>query len=203
MAGLVPLLALGACGGKEEPAAKPKETIPTGNVSVPKGTDLTEPGKDLKFGQKAVVAYEPNDRRNTVLELTVTGARRASINDLSMYTLDAETKKATPYYVTVTVTNVGRGDVGRMGIPLLGIFGNTLLQPSSFTNTFKPCPSSPLPESFAPADTTKACLVFLVPNGGELVGLSYRPKDTFDPIEWRGEITTPKPAPKPKPKKKP
>lgn len=200
---LVPLLVLSGCGSAEKPK-KPKATIPTGHVEVPASieNDLTAPGTDLKFGEKAVVAYEPNDKRNSVLELTVTGARRGDIADLASYTMDAETKKSAPYYVDVTVTNVGRGDVGRTAIPLLGMYDDFLLQAWGFTNTFKPCPSRPLPQSFAPADTTKACLMFLVPNGGELEGLSFRPSQKFAPIEWTGDITTPTPKPQPKPKAK-
>lgn len=201
---LVPLLVVSGCGSAEKKAEKPKATVPTGNVEVPKElrSALTEPGTDLEFGEKAVVAYEPNDKRNTVLELTVTGARRGTIADLAAYTLDAQTRKSVPYYVDVTVTNVGRGDVGRTSIPLLAMYDEFLLQPSGFTNTFKPCPSRPLPASFAPADSTKACLVYLVPDGGELKGVSFRPSQKFAPIEWSGTITTPSPKPKPKPKAK-
>lgn len=201
---LVPVLALSGCGST--PASEEKKTptpAPTGDVKVPAGITITQPDTELDFGEKAVVAYEPNDQRSTVLELTVTGATKGSIADLSMYTLDENTRKTVPYYVAVTVKNVGTGDVGRTPIPLWGVDRtNTLLQASGFTNTFERCPSKPLPASFAPHATTTTCLVYLVPNGGELTAVSFRPQQQFAPIEWKGDIVTPKPKPAPKPRPK-
>jgi hypothetical protein len=40
------------------------------------------------------------------------------------------------------------------------------------------------------------CLVFLSPNKGDLVAVSFRPTQDFDPITWTGELEKPKP-PKP------
>lgn len=202
---LVPVLALSGCGSTPEDEQKNTPTpAPTGDVEVPEGVTITEPGTELEFGEKAVVAYEPNNQRRTVLELTVDSATKGAIADLSMYTLDENTRKAVPYYVAVTVRNVGTGDVGRTPIPLWGVDAtNTLLQASGFTNTFARCPSKPLPASFAPNATTTTCLVYLVPNGGELTAVSFRPQQQFAPIEWKGDIATPQPKPQPKPKPKP
>jgi hypothetical protein len=178
-------------------------TLPTGNVNVPTGVELTKPGAELKFGEKAVVAYEPNAERNTVLEMTVTGATQGAISDLGSYVLDERTKASTPYYVDVAVKNVGDGDVGQTPIPLWAVDNsNTLIQASSFTNSFTRCPSTPLPTTFAPNATVTACLVYLVPNHGTLTGLSYRPLQAVAPIIWKGTVApaTP-PATKNKKKK--
>jgi hypothetical protein len=201
------VLSLSACGGGdgEKPTTKPTVTLPTANVSVPAGVTLTKAGTQLKFGQKATVAYEPNAQRNTVLELTVTAATQGTIDDLGSYVLDERTKASTPYYVDVTVTNVGDGDVGQTPIPLWAVDNaNTLIQASSFTNSFTRCPSTPLPTSFAPNATQNACLVFLVPDHGTLTGLSFRPLQAVAPIVWTGPITSATPASSPtkKPKKK-
>ena len=200
-------LALSACGGGdgEKPTTKPTVTLPTANVNVPAGVTLTKAGTQLKFGQKATVAYEPNAQRNTVLELTVTAASQGSIDDLSSYVLDERTKASTPYYVDVTVTNVGDGDVGQTPIPLWAVDNdNTLIQASSFTNSFARCPSTPLPTSFAPNATQATCLVFLVPEHGTLTGLSFRPLQAVAPIVWTGTVSpaTPASSPTKKTKKK-
>ena len=200
-------LALSACGGGdgEKPTTKPSVTLPTANVSVPAGVTLTKAGTQLKFGDKATVAYEPNAQRNTVLELTVTGATQGSIDDLSAYVLDERTKASTPYYVNVSLTNVGDGDVGQTPIPLWAVDNdNTLIQASSFTNSFTRCPSTPLPTSFAPSATENACLVFLVPDHGTLTGLSFRPLQAVAPIVWTGTVapSTPANSPAKKSKKK-
>ena len=202
-------LALTGCGGGdgEKPTTKPTVSLPTGDVNVPAGVELTKAGAQLKFGQKATVAYEPNAQRNTVLELTVNKAAQGTIADLSSYVLDDRTKASTPYYVDVSVTNVGDGDVGQTPIPLWAVDdANTLIQASSFTNSFSRCPSTPLPTTFAPNATVTTCLVFLVPDHGTLTGLSFRPLQAVAPIVWTGDVspaaTTPPPATKKKKKKK-
>lgn len=188
---------LAGCGGKEEtPSSTPSVTLPTGNVNVPSGVTLTKAGTELKFGETATVAYEPNAERNTVLQLTVTGVTQGSIADLGSYVLDDRTKASNPFYVRVTVKNVGDGDVGQTPIPLWAVDStNTLIQASSFTNSFTKCPSTPLPTTFAPNATANACLVYLVPNHGTLTGVSFRPLQAFAPILWKGTVA-PAPAAK-------
>jgi hypothetical protein len=197
---------LTACGGGngEKPTTKPTVTLPTADVNVPAGITLTKAGTQLKFGQKATVAYEPNSQRNTVLEMTVTAAAQGTIADLGSYVLDDRTKSSTPYYVHVTVKNVGDGDVGQTPIPLWAVDDkDTLIQASSFTNSFSRCPSTPLPTTFAPNATINACLVYLVPEQGKLTGLSFRPLQAVAPIVWTGTVTPPATGPAgAKPKKK-
>jgi hypothetical protein len=197
-------LVLSGCGGEEKPTTKPSVTLPTADVNVPAGVELTKAGSELKFGEKATVAYEPNSQRNSVLEMTVSSAAEGTIADLGTYVLDDRTKESTPYYVDVTVTNVGDGDVGQTPIPLWAVDNaNTLIQASSFTNSFTRCPSTPLPTTFAPNATVTTCLVFLVPDHGKLTGVSFRPLQAVAPIVWKGDITPPAAsAPPATPKKK-
>lgn len=195
---------LSACGGsEEEPAAKPSVAVPSGDVEVPSGVQLTKPGTELEFGEKATVAYEPNPRRGSVLELTVRSVVRGRLRDLAMYTLDDRTMASLPYYVRVSVKNVGKGDLGKTPIPLWAVDStNTLIQASSFTNRFERCPSQPLPAGFAPNDAVNACLVYLVPRKNKFVGVSYRPLQAFAPIEWSGDVVDRAAAQKAKPGQK-
>ena len=201
---LVASLGLAGCGGEEKPTTKPTVSLPTGNVNVPAGVELTKAGADLKFGETATVAYEPNSQRNTVLQMTVNSATEGTIADLGSYVLDDRTKTSTPYYVNVSVKNVGDGDVGQTPIPLWAVDNSdTLIQASSFTNAFTKCPSTPLPTTFAPNATVTACLVYLVPDHGKLTGVSFRPLQAVAPIVWTGTVNPPAtPAPTKKPKKK-
>jgi hypothetical protein len=196
---------LAGCGGDNEPPeTKPSVTLPTGQVNVPSGVTLTKAGAELKFGEAARVAYEPNAQRNSVLEMTVMAAAQGAITDLGSYVLDDRTKASTPYYVNVTLKNIGDGDVGQTPIPLWAVDDtNTLIQASSFTNSFTRCPSTSLPTTFPPNAVANSCLVFLVPNHGKLTGLSFRPLQAVAPIVWTGTVTPPAtPAPPTKKKKK-
>jgi hypothetical protein len=193
---LASTLVVSACSGEAEkrPTDRPSVAVPSGDVSVPEGVELTEPGTDLAFGETARVAYEPNPKRGTVLALTVRSVTKGSIRDLSRYQLDARTKASVPYYVRVKVANVGDGNVGKSPVPLWAVDNtDTLIQASSFTNTFRRCPSQQLPTPFGPGKRTTQCLVYLVPNHGKLTGISFRPLQAFAPIEWTGKITKPKP----------
>ena len=210
-AALAPTLLLAGCGGddggatkkKSSPSAEPSVALPTGDVKVPSGLKLTSPGTTLKFGQAAQVAYEANKKKASVLSLRVDSVQTGRIADFGAYQLDARTKKSRPYYVRATVANTGTGDLGGAAVPLLAVdTRNTLIQASSFSNTFKACPSTGLPRSFAAGKKASVCLVYLVPAGGTLSAVSYRPLQAFEPITWKGTVKPPARAAKAKGGKK-
>lgn len=193
---LVAALGLAGCGGTDDgkaaPSPSPSPTAPTPTVEVPSGVTLTDPGTTLDFGQPATVPYRPNDRRGSVLELTVTSVRRATIDDFAAYVLDKRTRRSTPYYVKVTVANAGTGDVGGTDVPLWAVDGSdTLVHSSTFTNSFQRCPSQSLPKRFGPGERLRTCLVYLLPDRGELTAVSFRPLQAFAPIEWHGTVEGP------------
>ncbi|HET7534401.1 MAG TPA: hypothetical protein VFJ83_14705 [Nocardioidaceae bacterium] len=203
---LAAALVLASCGGDGEKAAEsPAVTTspsPSSTVNVPETVELTDVGADLAFGDPATVIHEPDQKSGTVLELTVKKATEGTIKDFSGFILDDYTRTSTPYYVDVTVKNVGEGTLAGGAVPLWGVDAkNTLLPPASFTTTFDRCPSEPLPQKFEPEASFSTCLVFLAPDKGTMEAVSFRPNQEFDPIRWTGEITTPKPAPKKSEKK--
>lgn len=192
---------LAGCGGgdgnaDESPEPTPSPS-PSSTVQVPEAVSLADPGSDVSFGDSASVIYEPEAGRGTVLDLAVTKATRGSLDDFSAFKLDDYTRSSTPYYVNVTVKNVGEGDVGGANIPLWGVDAqNTLLPAAMFTTGFGKCASEPLPDKFAAGASLDTCLVYLAPEKGTLEAVSFRPTQEFEPITWTGEITTPAPEPK-------
>ena len=202
--GAAAVLTLTACSGADdEPAASAGDTssssatpTPSSTVEVPDGEEVTEPGTVLAFEDTATVAYESKDQ-GALLALRVDSAEQGSLEDFQGFDLDDPLKKkGNYYYVRVMVKNAGKQTIGDVPVPLWGISGeNTLLPPVVFKSSFAKCPTEPLPTKFAPQDTFKTCLVFLSPDKGKLVGVSYRPTEQFVPIEWRGPV---KMLPKPK-----
>lgn len=199
------------CGGDEAPATEATaESAPSAETSMgapdvplPDGVELTTPGTELGFGQTATVAYVANEQRSSALELEVVEARRGSIADLSGFRLDEATKATTPYYVDVRVDNVGEGTLGGTAVPLWANAGaGMLVQSSGFTADFETCPSTPLPRGFGPEATYEGCLVFLMPSGSPLTGLTYRGSDDQAPIVWLGDVETPTPSPSASPTQK-
>lgn len=196
---LVPALAVAAgCGGSTQSTpgeSTTKAAAPTTpQVSLPAGVTLTKPGTELGFGQPATVAFAPNAQKATAVQLTVQSVQTGSIADLAAYQLDDATKTATPYYATVLVKNVGDGEIGKSSIPLWGLASDdTLIGSSGFTTPFPDCVSEALPASFAAGAETTTCLMYLVPQGGTMVGISYRPVMSDDAIVWKGAIAPPTP----------
>jgi hypothetical protein len=169
-------------------------------LPVPAGVDLTPQGSKLGLGDDAVVAYTPRKDMVGVLDLKVTRLERTTFKQsFQGWQLEKATKKSTPYFVHVTVKNVGDTDLGGRPVspPLYIVDGdNTLIEASSFASEFKPCPSKPLPKKFKHGARTTVCLVYLSPGKGQLTAVSIRPTEAFTPITWTGKVETIKDKPK-------
>jgi hypothetical protein len=190
-------LVLGGCAGgdtTDEPAASASSasSSATATAESSPGVEVTAPGSELSFGDSAVVDHQVRGQQ-TLLELTVKSAKRGTLKDFAGFNMsDPYQRKANYYYVQVAAENVGEGKLGGVDVPLWGISGdNTLLPPVKFTSSFKKCPTEPLPKRFGPGKKHSSCLVFLSPDKGTLEGVSYRPVESFDPIEWRGQVKPP------------
>jgi hypothetical protein len=186
------VLSLSACSSSDNASGSSSNTSAAGSPSPSASADgvaLTDPGTRLGFGESATVEHRVAGE-SSILKLTVKSARKGSVKDLSGFALDNAYKKNGNYfYVDVSVANKGTTKTGGYPVPLWGISGqDTLLQPVSFTTNFAPCPSKDLPNKFKPGDKLTTCLVFLSPNHGSLKGVSYRPSESFVPIEWHGKV---------------
>lgn len=162
---------------------------------VPDGIELTAPGSRLSVGDSAVVAWKPGQNASVgVFDYKVTRLEKTTFKKSFVgWKLDDATKKSTPYFVHLTVKNVGEADTGgREVFVYIADATGTLISQSTFASKFKPCPSTPLPDKFKPGAKTKVCLVFLAPDHGELKGVSFRPTEQFDPIVWTGDVQSPK-----------
>ncbi|WP_395692874.1 hypothetical protein [Nocardioides sp.] len=201
---LAGLLGTAACSGSDSGGSSDggsgsggSGTSATPYLPVPDGVELTEQGSQLSVGDHAVVAYHPRQDQVGVLDLQVTELQKASVKDLSAWQLSPEQKASTPYYVRATVKNVGDTDLGGRPVPLYVVNEkNVLLEATPFASSFEPCPSTPLPDKFPTGASTKACLVYLAPDHGQLTAVSFRPDESFNPITWTGDVV-PYEAPKP------
>lgn len=196
VAGALTLVGCSSSDGGAEPDAGATPRPSSGSTSgatpylpVPDGVELTEPGSQLAVGDHGVVAYEPRQDLVAALDIQVTRLEKTDIKDFSAWQLSDAQKASNPYYVRAKVENVGDTDLGGRPVPLYVVNGdNVLLEPTPFASSFKPCPSTPLPEKFGPGDVARVCLVYLAPDHGDLVSVSFRPEETFNPITWTGDI---------------
>lgn len=173
--------------GSESPA--PETYLP-----VPSGVELTPQGTELPLRDSAVVAWEPRQDLVGVLDVTV---KRVELTTFAAsfqgWQLDATARRSTPYFVRASVENVGASSLGGRAVPLYAVGdADILVQASRFKARFNPCPGSGiLPGIFGPGDTAELCMVYLVPDGGEMGAVSFRPTQEFDPITWTGRIKRP------------
>lgn len=199
-------VALVGCGGADAPATEstsgssssaaatePSDATsgPAAYLPVPDGVELTPQGSDLEVKESAVVAWQPRQDLVGVLDITVTRLEQTTFAEsFQGWQLDAAARKSTPYFVRATIENLGDTDLGDQGVPLYALDAtDTLIQASSFLAKFEPCPGNGVfPETFGPGATKDVCLVYLLPNGGELGAVSFRPSQDFGSITWTGPI---------------
>ena len=201
LAAVLPALVLAGCSGSEEPeagaSASPsvtesatEEPSATPSIDVPDGVELTTQGSALEVGDTATVAYEVDQSTVGVLAITVTDMRRTTFKQsFQGWKLGKQLKKANPYFVEATFKNKGETDLGGQRPPLYIVDGNdTLVESSTFVSDFDACPSKDFPKKFKPGKKVTRCLVYLAPDAGELVAVSFRPAQEFNPITWSGDV---------------
>lgn len=177
-------LVLSGCSGSDSTDKAPKSTPTTAATTLDDGT--TAPGVVLKLGDVAKVRYAANAKRDSLIALKVTSIRKGRISSLSSFNLDAKTKKSNVYYVTVTVKNIGDGDLSGRPITLYGkVSADLVVPPVEFGSTFRPCDYQPLPPGFKTAKRATVCIVMFAPKKGTIKSVEFRPADNADPISWR------------------
>jgi hypothetical protein len=177
----------GAGGASTPPAGETADGTPTAG---PTGVDTTEPGSVLGLGDDATVVWRPAPDLEGVLDLRVDAVREADMADFDGLVSPGAVEGARPYYVDVTVANVGDADLGGLDVPLYLLdSSDTLGPPWGFEEPFAPCRSRPLPRSFAPGDTTSGCLVFFACAGATYDAMAFQPTPDQVAITWIGAPT--------------
>jgi hypothetical protein len=175
--------ASGSPGSSAPPSAGSSGSTP----SVVQGVTLTAQGSQLRLGQTARVTWQPQGKGVSVAALTVTRLQKVPISVFADWRLDRKTQHSTPYFVHVTVRNLGHTNLSGVVVPLYLLDqSNTLLEPSTFQASFPRCPSRPLPRSFKRGKKTSACLVYFITHHGKLQAISFRPSGDFSAITWTG-----------------
>lgn len=177
------LAALAACGGSD---AKKDEAVPVPKgFDVPAGVTLTKGGTVLTEDKSASVIYQVGSAAASAITVTVTQVKKGDIKDFRFFSLDDETKQASPFYVNVTVKNEGPAGLGGAALPIYAHdSSNTIFPPNELVGKFKPCPNPSLPKTFLPGSSADLCLVYLVPKGKALQSVDLQTGSAKDAITW-------------------
>ncbi|GAA4801817.1 hypothetical protein ACFQ0K_13340 [Nocardioides caeni] len=188
------------------PDAVESSAAPGSYLPVPAGVTLTEPGTALQLGDEGVIAFRIDQNGDAiVLGVSVDRIERTSFQEsFPGWDIDATTAARTPYFVRLTVTNLGTRDPGGRGLDsvLWADDGSTLEAPNSYTaEQLAACPGGVLPETFPTDTVAELCQVYFIAPDRELVAVSFVPPAGAEPLTWSGElspVSTPRPSRGPK-----
>jgi hypothetical protein len=185
---VIAVVALTGCGGgstktvtKQVTAPAPAaETTPTEAATTTeapaKAGGLTPMGTTLKVGQAAVIAYDDaSNHKHSRIEVTPRKIEKGTISDFKNIKLEGKEKNSTPYYVTMNVKNVGKGDLSGTdpasyidGIDDRGQEQNEII----FFGEFERC-NGDNAKSLKPGESYSRCLAYLIAGGGSIVGMRW------------------------------
>lgn len=181
------LAVLTACSGGSDKPTKDTASVPAPKgFDVPAGVRLTKAGSALALGKPASVVYRPGDPAASAVTVTVKTVTKGSIKDFRFFSLDAEAKSSTPFYVGITVKNEGPAGIAGGALPIYAHDStNTNMPANVIVGTFKPCRPSTLPGSFAPGSSAELCMVYLLPKGRTLQTIDLQTDAQATPVTWK------------------
>lgn len=201
-----------ACGGDDDDdgegaggaqtttqaAPPPADTETTADTPASSSGERTKPGTTLQLGDTAHVDIKPLnatavDADTFELDATVLKIEKGSIDDFKNINLDADQKKATPYYVTVKIASSAgtvpvADDAGDPDIRFDAIDDRGQEQGSvTFIGDFERCEDKNAPSPFAKGKSYESCLTYLVGGGGAITEVRWTGSDDYvlKPVVWK------------------
>ena len=171
---------------------RPARPSPTATAETPEGVELTEPGTQLDYGDSAVVDFKLR-KQATLLDLKVKNAVQGVPQGLRRLRHVGPVPEEGQLLL-----RQGQGRERRRGRdrrrrrPAVGDHrGQHAPAAGEVHLLLHQVPHRATAQEVQAGETHDTCLVFLSPNKGTLEGVSYRPVESFDPIEWRGQVEAP------------
>ena len=181
------------------------ETTTTTTTADTTSGGLTPPGTKLGMGDEATVGWVPPSKFSATgaqtgykLQVSVDKIEKGTIGDFKNIDLDADQKRSTPYYVTVTVkaledvkTGTDDPDISFDAIDDRGQEQGSV----TFFGTFDRCDDKQVPRPFTNGKSYESCITYLMPGGGSIDEVQWKSGPSkknavtpyFDkPIVWSG-----------------
>ncbi len=188
---LVVTFALTACSGGGDESVEPGSPSVAGTpTSTPEPATTTAtttaPGTTLALGESGTVAWQVDAETTGTLDLVVSQVQRKGRKVLAGWVPEDQIADAMPYFVRASVTNAGETELGGAALPLyLRDVSGVLTPAATFGSDFTRCPSTPLPESFAPGESAEICLVYTLAPKVAPDAMTFQPTSTELGVAWR------------------
>lgn len=165
-------------------SAAPKSSATTTAKDAPAG-DVTPPGTELKVGERALVPFKFGTDKNGTIGITVTAIDKGDNADLAAF--GEKAKGITPYYIRVTVENVGGTDLSYSSLSLRAIGEDGKGTGVIISGDTKQCESESAKKDFTTAGAKyETCVLQGAREGAAVAGASYANGDGYDksPVTW-------------------
>ncbi|GAB3005022.1 hypothetical protein GCM10027184_72890 [Saccharothrix stipae] len=161
----------------------------TASSAKPKAAsgDVTPPDTELKVGDRAVVPFEYGTDQKGTIAIVVTAIEQGSNADLAAF--GDKAKGITPYYIRVSVENVGGTDLSYSSVRLRAVGADGRSTGVIITGETPQCQSETAKKDFTTAGAKyETCVLQGAREGdGTVAGAEYNEGDDYlkSPITWK------------------
>ncbi|QQQ79189.1 hypothetical protein IOD16_12590 [Saccharothrix sp. 6-C] len=162
--------------------SKSKAPAPADDTPV---SDVTAPGTELKVGDRAVVPFKYGTEKNGTIAITVTAIDQGANADLAAF--GEKAKGITPFYIRVTVENVGGTDLSYSSLSLRALGADGKGTGVIISGDTKQCESETAKKDFTTVGAKyETCVLQGAREGAAVAAAGYANGDGYDksPITW-------------------
>lgn len=198
-------LLLSACGGEEDGSAQAAETTTaattteeeapvtsesseettTSGDDAAAGGEVTAPGTELKVGDRAVLPFRYTADKEGTIAVTVTAIEQGTEADMAAF--GERAKGMTPYFIKMTVENVGGTDLSYASLKLRGqLEGGSGTGVVLIGDIPGKCDNETASKDFTTAGASYETCSLTASNGTPVTGATFSEGDDYSdsPVVW-------------------
>jgi hypothetical protein len=169
------------------PVSSAAPSAPAANPGTTNGK-VAKPGQSFKIGQMAVLNYKFGTNQKGILGATVTKITRGKAADLTPLKLGAKAAGMIPYYIQVSVKNLGSTELSDDGVDVAGVLRDgSSAQGVAIFGEFAKCPNDMTPSGFTTGHSFTTCELALARSGTAVTGAAWtsEPYGSSSPVTWK------------------
>jgi hypothetical protein len=168
----------------ERTTSSPLEAPSSSAAAEPAG-DVTAPGSKLKVGDRAVVPFKFGTDKQGTIAITVTAIEQGANADLAKF--GDKAKGIVPFYIRVSVENVGGTDLAYSSVSLRGLGADGKSTGVIISGETDKCQSETAKRDFTTAGSKyETCVLQAAREGSRITAASFDKGDDYlkSPVVW-------------------